>query len=161
MLTIQVHDEQLARQIQQIAERENRPVEEVLKAMVERYPTEKTNGNDRPNRSEAVKRIRRKAYAKAREYWQHNGDSTKAAMSDDQLDEQFGAFDEEGIPRLLSELPSSEPPVGSLAYAAKIIREKGGVRTDGSLDITQVDQLLNDEFADYLLNRIKDKDAPD
>jgi hypothetical protein len=51
------------------------------------------------------------------------GDAAKAAMTDEELDERFGRFDEEGIPRLKSELKSLEPPVGSLASAAKITRE--------------------------------------
>ena len=40
MSTIEIHDEELARQLRQIAEREHRPVEEVLKSMVERYPAD-------------------------------------------------------------------------------------------------------------------------
>jgi hypothetical protein len=154
MLTIQVHDEELARQLQEIANRENRPVEDVLKTMVARYPAETPIENGKPSKSESAKRIRRKAYAKARDYWQGIGDTTKAAMSDEALDEHFGAFDEEGIPRLKSELKSTEPPVGPLAYAAKVIREIGGVRTVGTLDVTHADDILNEEFADYLLKKL-------
>lgn len=155
MLTIQIHDEQLARRLQQIAERENRPVEEVLKTLIAQYP------EDRPaegNANEAVKRVRRKAYAKARQYWQAVGDAAKAALTDEELDEKFGVFDEQGIPRLKSELASLEPPVGSLAYAAKTIRNMGGIHTGGSLDVTQADDVLNEEFADYLLNRMRGQD---
>jgi hypothetical protein len=79
-------------------------------------------------------------------------------LTDEELDQQFGAFDEEGIPRLKSELKSLEPPVGSLAYAAKIIREMGGIETGGSLDATQADDILNNEFADYLLKRMRGED---
>jgi hypothetical protein len=158
MLTIQIHDEELARQLQQIAEREKRPVEDILKTMVARYPAAPT---ERPDNSDAVKRVRRKAYAKARLYWQSVGDTEKAAMTDEELDEQFGRFDEEGIPRLKSEMKSLEPPVGSLAYAAKIIRERGGIHTEGSLDVTKADDILNEEFADYLLKRMRGEDAAD
>src|SRR5688572_15472774 len=103
MLTIQVRDEQLARRLQEIADRENRPVEDVLKTMVAHYPTEVPVEAGKPNKSERAKLILRKAYAKAREYWQSIGDTAKTDMSDETLDEQFGAFDEEGIPRLKSE----------------------------------------------------------
>ncbi len=158
MFTIQIQDEQLAQRLRQIAERENRPVEDVLRTLIEQYPGEVSSEPDIREASEAVKRVRRNAYTKARRYWQSVGDTAKAALTDEELDMQFGRFDEEGIPRLKSELKSLEPPVGSLAYAAKIIHEMGGVETGGSLDVTQADDILNNEFADYLLNRMRSED---
>ena len=85
MLVIHVHDEHLARQIEQIAARENLPVEEILRTMVEHYPAGTPVEDYKSDKSDAAKRIRRKAYVKAREYWQHSGDSAKAAMSDETL----------------------------------------------------------------------------
>jgi hypothetical protein len=161
MFTIQIHDEELARQLRQIAEREHRPVEEVLKVMVAQYPMPAPAEPTPPDKTEALQRIRRKAYAKARQYWQSTGDLAKAALSDAELDANFGVFDAEGIPRLKSELQSLDPPVGSLAYAAKVIRERGGIRTGGSLDVTTADAILNEEFADYLLKRMGSEDAPE
>jgi hypothetical protein len=152
MLTIQIQDEELARRLQQIAERENRPVEDVLKTLVDQYPAEAPAESARPEQSEVVKRIRRKAYAKARQYWESVGDSEKAALTDEELDEQFAVFDEEGIPRLKSEMKTLEPPVGSLAYAAKIARE-ANIRTDNPIDASRADEILNAEFADYLLKQ--------
>lgn len=158
MLTIRIQDEQLAQRLRQIAERENRPVEEVLKTLVDQYPGE---GSSEPAVSEptdAVKRVRSTVYAKARHYWQSVGDIAKMALTDEELDEQFGRFDEEGIPRLKSELQSLEPPVGSLAYAAKIARE-ANIRTGNPVDAARADDILNEEFADYLLNRMKGENA--
>ena len=104
MLVIQ--DEQLAKQIQQIAEQESRPVEDVLWSMVGLYL--KLNPPEVANHAteDALLRIRRKAYAKARQYWQSVGAMDKAALTNEALDEQFGAFDEHGIPRLKSERES-------------------------------------------------------
>jgi hypothetical protein len=158
MLTIEIHDEQLARQLQQIAERENRPVEEVLKTLVAQYPANAPA--EKPVRSEVWRRIRDKAYAKARAYWESVGDTEKASMTTEQLDEEFHVFDEEGIPRLKSEMTTLEPPVGSLAYAAKVIEEMGGIRTDGTLDASKADDILNEEFADYLLKRMRGAHKP-
>jgi len=158
MLTIQIQDEELARRLRQIAERENRPVEDVLKTLIDQYPGETPDEQVEREAGEAVKRVRRNAYAKARRYWQSVGDTAKAALTDEELDEQFGMFDEEGIPRLKSELKSLEPPVGSLAYAAKIIREMGGIETGGTLDASKTDDILSDEFADYLLKRMRGED---
>ncbi|HML23113.1 MAG TPA: hypothetical protein PKD09_15780 [Aggregatilinea sp.] len=157
MLTIQVHDEELARRLREIAARENRPVEEVLKTLVDQYPAEKLDDPGARAPSDAVKRVRRKAYTKARQYWQSVGDGEKVALTDDELDEQFGVFDEDGIPRLKSELASLEPPVGSLAYAAKIARE-ANIRTENPIDASKADDILNEEFADYLLNRMRGED---
>lgn len=154
MLTIQIQDEQLARRLRQIAERENRPVEDVLKTLIDQYPGETTTEPGVHETSDAVKQVRRKAYAKARRYWQSAGDTVKATLTDEELDEQFGAFDEEGIPRLKSELKSLEPPVGSVAYAAKIARE-ANIRTGNPVGAVRADEILNEEFADYLLNRMR------
>jgi len=158
MFTIQIEDEQLARQLQEIAAQENRPVEEVLKSMVSNYPAKTgataTNADER----DPVKRVRRKAYAKARQYWQSVGDADKAELTDEQLDELFGAFDEEGIPRLQSELESSEPPVGSLAYAAAVA--EGSRLHSGKPDLAQHDEdILDHHFADDLSERMRGEDA--
>jgi hypothetical protein len=154
MLTIQIQDEQLARRLRQIAERENRPVEDVLKTLIDQYPGEAPDEQVEREASDVVKRVRRKAYAKARRFWQSVGDTSKAALTDEELDEQFGAFDEEGIPRLKSELKSLESPIGSLAYAAKIARE-ANIRTGNPVDAARADDILDEEFADYLLNRMR------
>jgi hypothetical protein len=40
----------------------------------------------------------------------------------------------------------------------KVIRERGGVFTTRPLDVTLADDILNDEFADYLLARMRGED---
>lgn len=149
-----IHDDLIARQLQQIAEKEQRPVEDVLKSMIAQYPTEAI----RPEKSEAVKRVRRKAYAKARKYWESVGDTVKAALTDDELDEQFGVFDEEGIPRLKTDLKSLEPPPGSLAYAAKIA-EKSQFRSGRPDLASRAEEILDEHFADDYLKRMRGEDA--
>jgi hypothetical protein len=150
-----IHDEQLVKQLQERAEREHRPVEEMLKAWIAERPALTA---PKPEQSEAVRRVRAKAYAKARKYWESIGDIAKAALTDDELDEQFGVFDEEGIPRLKSELKSLEPPVGSLAYAAKLARE-ANIRTGASDIAARADDILSEEFGDYLLKRMRGEDG--
>jgi hypothetical protein len=109
-------------------------------------------------KSEAYRRVRGKAYARARAHWQSVGDHAKASLTDDQLDDQFQWFDAEGIPRLKSELSSLEPPIGSLAYAAKMARE-ADIHTANPIDPERADDILAAEFPNYLLNRMKGKDA--
>lgn len=161
MVTIEIHDEALAQRLRSIAEREQRPLEAVLKTLLDRYDPPQPNGETsvkNGSADDARTRVRRKAFAKARLYWQSVGDSEKAALSDDELEEQFAWFDEEGIPRLKSELTTLEPPVGSLAYAAKIAR-KFNIRTDHPIDAERADDILNEEFADYLLKRMRGEDV--
>jgi hypothetical protein len=158
MLTIEIHDAELAQRLREIAERENRPVEAVLKTLVAQYPDEAPVEPPKQGMSEGVKRVRRKAYAKARRYWESVGDVAKVALTDEDLDEQFGAFDEEGIPRLKSELTTLEPPVGSLAYAAKMA-EEADIYMDSSFDASRADEILNEEFPNYLMRWMKDEDA--
>jgi hypothetical protein len=156
-----IHNEQLAKKLQQIAERENRAVEDVLNTMVDQYPPELPESTvefDEADENEAIRRVRRKAYARARKYWSSVGDTAKAAMTDEELDKEFGAFDEEGIPRLISELPSLEPPIGSLAYAAKIA-ETSQFRS-GKPDLAQrIEEVLDEHFADDFVRRMKGEDA--
>jgi hypothetical protein len=152
-----IHDEQIANQLQEIAAREQRPVEEVLKSLLSQYPAE-TSPQTLNEETDPVRRVRRKAYAKARDYWQSVGDNAKASMTDAELDDQFGAFDEEGIPRLQSELASSEPPVGSLAYAAKIA-ESSRLHS-GKPDLARrSEEILDQHFADDFSKRARGEDA--
>jgi len=152
-----IHDEQLVKQLRERAARENRSVEDVLKKLIEQYPAETPT---KPDSSDAVRRVRAKAYDKARKYWESVGDSAKASLTDDELDVQFGVFDEEGIPRLKSELKSLEPPVGSLAYAAKMARE-ANIHAGESDIASRADDILNEEFTDYLLKRMRGENGTD
>lgn len=150
-----IHDEQLAKDLQQIAEREHRPVEDVLKTMVEQYPSQPLV--ERVER-DPVKQARYKIFELARQYWASTGDLAKAAMSNEELDEEFSAFDEEGIPRLRSEVDSPQPPVGSLAYAAKIA-ERGNFRS-GNPDLARRSrEVLEEHFAEDLVRRTKGENA--
>lgn len=152
---ITLHDEQLVRQLEAMARQENRSVEDVIKSMVEQRSAVPTETKDS---DEAVRRARRSIYKLAREYWQEEGDAAKLALTDEELDEQFGAFDEEGIPRLKSELKSLEPPPGSLAYAAKIFEEADF--HSGQPDwAARSEDILKEHFAEDLLNRMRERNA--
>jgi hypothetical protein len=132
MATIEIEDEQLAEKLQRIAKTENRSVESVLCSLVADYPiAHAPKPRNQREEDNGVRRVRAKMFAKARRYWESVGEHDKAALSDKYLDEHFGVFDTEGVPRLKSEMTTLEPPVGSLAYAAKVIREQGGIPLDG------------------------------
>jgi hypothetical protein len=151
---IVIHDEGISQQLEQIAERERRPVEAVLKDLLAAYPI--STPAPRPSMDERVRQVRLKAYVKARLYWESVGDAARAALTDAELDEQFGAFDEQGIPRLKHELPADWPPVGSLAYAADMATT-ANLHTGKTVDARRADDILNAEFADCCIMTLAER----
>lgn len=150
-----ISDEKLIQRLQQIAERENRPVEEVIRSMLAQYPAAKMPLQEPAE--DAARAARRKIYASARRHWQAAGETARASMTDEALDELFGGFDEEGIPRLKSEMPAGPPP-GSLAYAAHVAG-RGRLRS-GRPDLARRSrEILQEHLANDLLKRIKGEDA--
>lgn len=153
MLTL--HDEQLVRQLQAIAEREKRPIEDVLKSLLAQYSTPSIESDD-TIASEAVRHVRRKAYAEARRYWEKVGDTQRLQLTDEELDAQFWLFDGDGIPRLKSDQGKVQLPENSLhtlaeeAARASIQFKKVDYTAD-------YDEILNAEFADYLQRRMQGK----
>jgi hypothetical protein len=104
-----------------------------------------------------LRQYRIKLYARARHYWESVGDRARLALTDAELDEQFWLFDGEGIPRLKSEQnmvvipPNSSIKLAELAEAAHIV-------TEHPLDAELADDILNAEYADYLLKRMNGND---
>jgi hypothetical protein len=151
MLTIQ--DQQVARQLRRIAEAENRPVDDVLKSLLAQYrmdtPAPKTSEVD-----EGVRRVRQHAYAEARKYWQEHGDTERLSLTDEELDEQFWLFDSEGIPRLKSEQDKVQLRKGTL-YALAQEAKKARIQFSQTDPYPDYDEILNTEFADYLIQRMR------
>lgn len=102
-----------------------------------------------------IRQIHLNAYAKAREYWRKAGDTEKANMTDDEMDIQFGAFDQDGIPRMKDELVS-DAPEGSLAHALQILNDLDDDDDDSDMfiDASTLDDILRDEFGDYIYQRM-------
>lgn len=150
-----INDAQLVERLQAIAAREKRSVEDILKTFIERYPVP-APPPDAQEIEASLRRLRQKAYAQARAYWQSVGNTERLALTDAELDEQFWLFDGEGIPRLKSEQGEVKLPEGSLYRLAEIAAEaniefEGTDAPDGDYD-----RILNDEFADYLISRMTD-----
>jgi predicted transcriptional regulator len=116
MAMILPHD--LEEHLQQIAEREHRSPEDVLRTLLSQYHLEAAQAVD--YRPEAVKQ---RLYARARQHWQRIGDTQRLALTDSQLDEQFWGFDADDIPRVNSEVVSGQP--GSLAALAAAAQQAG------------------------------------
>src|SRR5258706_10214729 len=91
--------EELAERLKQIAARQHRPVEAILEELVENYaddPLFTVVPDDVENKAayvEALREVRPKIYAIARQYWQRVGDQERLALTDEQLHEQFWLID--------------------------------------------------------------------
>jgi hypothetical protein len=157
-MVLVIHDEQLARQLQDIAESEKRPVEDVLKSLLTQYTPHAPLSTEVIDA--AVERMRRYAYEQARHYWRETGNKERLALTDEELDKQFWLFDSEGIPRLQSEQTHVELVSGSSAWFAENL-DNIAFETENPIDPEQADDILKAEFADYLLKRIQDGSAPD
>lgn len=154
MLVIQ--DKQVARQLQEIANSEKRPVEDVLKSLLAHYPASVETAVPEIT----VQRVRRNAYAEARRYWQETGNKERLSLNDEELDEQFWLFDGDGIPRLKSEQSKVQLPEGSL-HALAQEAARAGIQFNLMDENVDYDEILNTEFADYLWQRMYgDYDGP-
>ena len=104
--------EELAQRLNELSQREQRPVEQILESLLAKYepPTPVDIDENDPEYQAALKEIRPKLYRIARRYWQKVGDQERLALTDEQLDEQFWLIDHEGIPRLKSEQGTIQLP---------------------------------------------------
>jgi hypothetical protein len=106
--------EQLAERLQRLAARQQRPIDAILEEMMARYEDDLADApadvHDKAAYVEALREVRPKLYAIAREYWQKVGDKERLALTDEQLDEQFWLIDPDGVPRLKSEQGSIQLP---------------------------------------------------
>lgn len=158
MAELLIRNEDIARRVLNLAARKNQSVEELLDTLL----TSLEHAPPRPERhvdvDADIKRYRRKIYAEARAYWERVGDAERLGLTDDDLDEQFYLIDGDGVPRLKSETHLVEILPGSGPWRAEVMR-KMPVHTDRIIDPADADDILNAEFADYLLGRMDDGDG--
>src|SRR5262245_49526590 len=105
--------ETLAARLQRVAEQEQRPVENVIEDMLDNYALLASippDVEDKVAYIAAMREVRPKIYAKARDYWRRTGNQERLALTDKELDEQFWVIDHEGIPRLKSEQGTVQLP---------------------------------------------------
>lgn len=136
-----------AERLQEMARRENKSVEEVIHGFVEQ--------NEAPlaKRFAGAEAYLAKLFAYARRYWHEHGLDQRAALTDEQLTEQFWCIDPEGIPRLNEDKDKVSLPPDHLAdYLAMVWAENPEGETEPPLDYRKI---LNEEFPAYLLNRMQ------
>jgi len=159
-LTITLRDADVIRKLQQRAEEDKVSVEDVIANLLRNYPGSRQSEEPAPAKPER-NIIRTKAYKHARDYWRKVGDQARAALTDEELDEQFDFFDVGMIPRL--KVDDMRPKPGSLRELGEAAREAALDLGDANLS-ERADDALNEEFGDYLrrkMNRQNDDDWPD
>lgn len=149
-----IHDEQVIRQLQKLADVEKRPVEDILKTLLQGYSTESdADLSMTSDKDVSLRQYRNKMYAEARRYWQSVGDSARLALTDTDLDEQFWLFDADGIPRLKSDQDTVEIPDNAMSRLARSVTST--TFRSGQPDLAErADEILDDELANDLLSHL-------
>lgn len=166
MAEITISDE-LARRLRDLAQRQNRTVEEFLADVVEQVtppaPQRPARIEDDPRYQAAQKKLRPRYYERARRYWAEVGDNERLGLTDEQLDEQFWLFDQDGIPRLKSDqgkVAIAPDPLLEMAKDAWEAAQSGQESAQPTQPDTQADDIrhiLNTEFVDYLLRYTREQ----
>ena len=146
-----IEDLKLANKLQQIAEQEHRSIEDVLFSMVTQYRPQ-SMVDEMPDAEQIARLVRLAAYEQARAHWGQLGNTKRAEMTDEQLDEEFWLFDVDGFPRLKTDKGKVKLPEASLYRTGQVLLSVGfrSRQTDIS---ARSREILDDEFTDYLLSR--------
>lgn len=150
---IVIEDAHLAERLESIARHEQRSVREVLTSMIRQYEAE-SRPSDPPETTVSAREVRLAAYRRARDYWRQTGNEERAALSDEELDEQFWLFDAAGVPHLKEDKDEVELPASSLHRAGRALHE-AGFRSERSDISSRSRDILDAEFTDYLLSRLE------
>lgn len=151
-LTITLRDADVIRKLQRRAKEESVTVEDVIGDLVTSLPEPEPPPSEEPAPAKPERSIiRTKAYKHARDYWRKVGDEARAALTDEELDEQLDFFGENMIPYLKSD--GMRPKPGSLCDLAEAAREAAVDLGDANLS-ERADDILNEEFGDYLRGKM-------
>jgi hypothetical protein len=153
---LMIQNEAIIQQLESIAQREQRSVDAVLHSLLAQY----TPSAKEIETVQTVQRLRQQAYKNARHYWQETQQLDRLRLSDAELDQQFWLFDSVGIPRLISDKAEAILEPGTSAYIA-VQLEAGIGDWEDDFDTEYSDDVLEAEFANYLLERIKNGSGTD
>lgn len=146
-----IQDEELIKRLENAAQRQQQSVEEMLKALLERY-TEPSPTAETIDRQQRIRKIKASGYA--RENFHH------ANLSDHELDALFWGFDEDGIPYLKSEVDEANLPRNALLKLVQNAQQEE-IALDSTITARRSRDILKEDFADYLLTRTRRDNAKD
>jgi hypothetical protein len=147
--------EALLRRLEQAAVQRDLSPADLLDQLLRPY---ESPGVEPEKVAEEVRRVMLRIYDRARKYWREQHDP-RARLTDEEMDDQFWLIDYDGIPRMKSEQGMVDVPPSGLEILAELGREAN--LPFGRHDIVENSrEILNEEFANYLLNRTeRDYDA--
>lgn len=144
----------ITQQLQDLAQRENRDPEELLRALLNRYQRDESESD-----ASALREIRLKAYQVARDYWYKVGQEERRRLSDAELDEQFAFIDADGVPRLKTDPEAHRPPqLGTLRHLGQALLSED-FHSGLSDQAARSRSILDAEFTVELLKRRSPHDA--
>jgi hypothetical protein len=100
-----IHDEKIANRVRGIAEREQRPIEQVVEEMVTRYESDVEKAEPV---SDSMNRVHALVYRTAREYWENEGNTERLKLTLEQVVEKVAFFAEDGKPLFYDEVSPEE-----------------------------------------------------
>lgn len=147
----------LVERIQAIARREERPVDEVIEAMLARYSVPEEVHSTPSDLTEVTSRLRQdrlRLYERARRYWRSTNNE-RQHLTDAQLDEQFWLFDNEGVPRLKTEQGMIQLSPDPLRTMIAVMDSNPAIAWRGETDSSErAKEVFNTAYTDYLLARM-------
>ena len=140
----------LIEQLEETARRKNRSVESLITLLLSEHKTQQISG-DSTDRQNALRESRFKLYDVARRYWKKAADP-RQHMTNDELEEQFWLFDQDGIPRLKSEQGTIDVPESSLQSIVDSINNNPDVWSFGKANLTpeRIREIMKTEFVDHV-----------
>lgn len=120
----------LAERLYEIAQREDRSVESVVRSLIESYISTSSPEEETPFEA-ALHQLRPRLYEQARDYWRKTGNTDRLSLSDRDLDEQFWLIDSKGIPRLKADQGRMDLPPTPLESVAGLFDDENSTLSDG------------------------------
>jgi hypothetical protein len=103
----------LIHELKQLADADNRAPESLLREMLRLHRQRRLAESDSMPRTTAE--VRQRVYVRARDYWREHNMPQRAALTDQDLDQQFDFIDADGVPHLKSDKVSRrDDPLSSL-----------------------------------------------
>ncbi|MBX3082078.1 MAG: hypothetical protein KF716_10630 [Anaerolineae bacterium] len=157
----------LIEQLEETARRENRSVESLIASLLSErthsLPPQLSQANavEVERREAILKADRLRMYARARTYWAKEN-NPRQHMTDDELEEQFWLFDQNGIPRLKSEQGTINVPESPLQSILDSVSNNPEVWSFGKANLTpeRMREIMKTEFVDHLLARMNRPAVP-
>jgi hypothetical protein len=148
MHTLQVKDEEVYRKLM---ENGGAMLDDVLRDLLRQEAQLK----EKVRTPEALLRdYRRKVYAQARRYWQETVNTGRLALTDDELDEQFWQFDDEGVPRLKSDRGGFELVETAAMKLVRLV-ENADLLFDRPFSAADADDIIREEMGEHLWRQIR------